>query len=350
MTTSPARAEQRLIAKFNRVDGCDEFTFVREVRYFLDFVKQDPAFSSIIQSDITAPYSNLKGHLEEHVPFTSSGWNPIDESQRLALAYYVLEDVAEHDEIYHLYQLPSIRFAGMASKHSGNQELVDFVRDEYVKVVAEHLLEQVDACCALLNTIHRYKHQREWFGRDRLQSISAGHEGKKGERALCVDLYEYLYEQGADFTIEPGGPSGRMDLLIHQKDGESKLPIDAKYIRESDEPAKIKKAIAAGFRQVHDYCGDYQQPVGYLVLFKETSRVIEIDGEFDDAFPALRIGNRTIYFVEVDMCSYEDSNGQPQSASKRGAAEVIHLTSAELIELAQKEADKADTQEAVKAM
>lgn len=337
------RTRYRLQARVRRARSCNIHFLPTALRYLFQFIESDPVLGPTFTT-VVATYPDLPEQVE-NAKRARQHLTGETESEQVALSVHLLRKITKIEDGRGLVPLNAV----LGCPSHKMSEIADFVRDHYLEPLHEYLDEQIDYRNVLLGVIRQYKHQREWFGRERLRAIPAGHEGKTGERALCVDLYEYLYEQGVEFTVETESASGRIDLLIHQGDDRSTLPIDAKYIRDGDEPAKITKTIAAGFRQVYDYCCDFQQPIGYLVIFKETSRTIDIVGEIDDSFPALRVGNRTIYFVEVDMCSYEGSDGQRRSASRRGRAEVVRLSSAELIELVQNEAGAGDGPEADQA-
>jgi hypothetical protein len=137
-------------------------------------------------------------------------------------------------------------------------EALEVVRDVAVTGLYEYLDEQIDSRNAIVGVLLKYKHRCEWFRRQRLREVSAhGLEGRQaGERALAVDLAEYIYNQGVDFTIEPASASGEADLILRDADGRH-LIIDAKYIAPDASPSKVKKKIGEGFHQVARYCDDH---------------------------------------------------------------------------------------------
>jgi hypothetical protein len=89
----------------------------------------------------------------------------------------------------------------------------DTVRDVFIKGLYEYLDEQLDARNALLGLLLKYKHRSEWFRRGRLRQIAKEGLEKEsgGERALAIDLQEYVYDQGVEYTIEPTSASGEPD-------------------------------------------------------------------------------------------------------------------------------------------
>ena len=59
----------------------------------------------------------------------------------------------------------------------------------------------------VFDSLGRYQHRIEWFHRDRLRRVWDDNTAR-GEKALALDFYEHLYEQGIEFYIEPYSVSG----------------------------------------------------------------------------------------------------------------------------------------------
>ena len=96
-------------------------------------------------------------------------------------------------------------------------------------------------------------HKVEWFQRDELVKIDGD------ERDLAKHLYAYLFDQGLDFHIEPQSASGEADLVA------AELVLDAKVF---DGDKRGLAYLASGFHQVHTYTRDFDQEVGYLIVYK----------------------------------------------------------------------------------
>lgn len=326
------RTRYQLQARVRRARSCDAAHLLPNLRYLFQFVESHPVLGPILATQV-AKHPGAKDALTASEK-DDDVYLGQTEGEQVVVAVWLLKKVAGFAHVHNLLGNFS-HWIGCNGRRT--DEIAEFLKGAYLDLFHEYLDEQIDSRNVLLSVIRQYKHQREWFGRQHLQSVAMGREGKNGERALCMDLYEYLYEKGVEFTLETDSASGRIDLLVHQGDDRSRLPIDAKYVRESDGPATIKKTLADGFRQVYDYCGDFQEAVGYLVIFKATSRVIDIECDIDDSYPSVSLGSRTIYFVEVDMGSYEGADGERLSASKRGRANVVQVTREELVRLIQEE-------------
>lgn len=201
------------------------------------------------------------------------------------------------------------------------QDALDAFRRTYLEPVYQYLDEQLDDQRALLSLLRRYKHRCEWFRRDVLLDLWQS-DTAKGERALANDLYEYLYDQGLEFSIEPSSASGKPDLISAQV-GNEKLIADAKVYKEGTS----KSYLATGFHQIYQYTLDYSQPFGYLVIFKTCEDDLKFPmADQEQSIPFLVHNNKTVFFVVIDICRHE------ATASKRGALKTVEITEADLIQ------------------
>lgn len=195
-------------------------------------------------------------------------------------------------------------------------EAVEAVRDVALDGLCEYMDEQLDTDSALYAVMLKYKQHSEWFYRNRLMAYAEeGLEGKTGERALAIDLYDYLLGQGLDFTIEQTSASGEVDLLLSNSDGR-RLVIDAKYIKVGSNRSAIVRKLADGLHQVARYCNDYAEPAGFLVTFIATHNRLAPELKQRDGLDYIEIGGRTIYYLPIYI-------GDEPSASKSGKAEEV---------------------------
>jgi len=190
----------------------------------------------------------------------------------------------------------------------------------FVDPLYEYLDEHIDDQRAILALLRRYKHKCEWFQTDNLIKLS-----EQGERKLAEHLYEYLYDQGLNFMIEPSSVSGEADLVSIQK-GDEPLIADAKIF--NPEKSKGKSYIATGFNQIYTYTRDYNEPFGYLVIYK----TCEEEPKFllanqTQSTPFVIHNNKTIFLITIDIFPYETT------ASKRGTLKPIEITEEDLIKV-----------------
>ncbi|MDY6795076.1 MAG: hypothetical protein SWK76_07330 [Actinomycetota bacterium] len=98
----------------------------------------------------------------------------------------------------------------------------------------------------------------------------------KGEKHLALDLYEFLYNQGVDFMIEPASVSGEADLVAAQT-GEYPLIADAKIY--NPDKGKGKDYIAKALNQIYIYTQDYNEPFGYMVVYKTSDDELRVTSD-----------------------------------------------------------------------
>jgi hypothetical protein len=97
-------------------------------------------------------------------------------------------------------------------KRADPNESIDKFRDQFLETVYEYLDEHLDDQRAMLALLRRYKHKCEWFQRESLYRLWE-EDTSVGEKRLALHLYEYLHDQGTDFSIEATSISGSVDLI-----------------------------------------------------------------------------------------------------------------------------------------
>jgi len=205
-----------------------------------------------------------------------------------------------------------------------HEDAITVLRDVAIDGLYEYLDEHLDERNAIYAILLKYKQRSEWFRKARLRSYAIeGLEGKTGERALALDVQEYVLDQGVEFFIEPTSASGEVDLVLKTSEGRH-IIIDAKYIKEDSNRSSIRDKLAAGFHQVAIYCSDFNVQEGFLVTFVEKSTRIRLNLDISDGFPYLTVGGKIVYYMEVNIAN------EP-SASKSGKASEVEIDKNELI-------------------
>lgn len=192
---------------------------------------------------------------------------------------------------------------GHALSHNRDRSgCLDYFREMFLEPFYEQLDESLDQQAAVLSLLLKYKRKVEWFSRDELLAKASD------ERSLAKHLYAYLFDQGMDFHIEPQSVSGEADLVAPD------LVLDAKVF---DGARRGLQYLASGVHQVHTYARDFNQEVGYLIVFKNCAEQIDFTfGAQGQPIPFITVGGKTIYICVVDIADYG------ASASKRGAMKV----------------------------
>lgn len=198
------------------------------------------------------------------------------------------------------------------------------IRDVAIDGLFEFFDEHLDSRNVVLALVGKYRQRAEWFRRIQLRELAGSLPGGRGgERALAMDLYEYLLDQGVEFFVEPKSGTGEPDVVLREPSGRY-VVVDAKYIKEDDSPSEVKRKLASGFHQVARYCDDYQEPAGHLVVFSASRKRISAEFEECDGWRFLTLGGRAVYYTEIWIAD-------APSASRLGKAEEIVISRSELL-------------------
>ncbi|MCC7337864.1 MAG: hypothetical protein IT422_22480 [Pirellulaceae bacterium] len=239
------------------------------------------------------------------------------EAEEACLAYWVLKACANQqgEKTRDLEIRIAHSYARGTSKHD---DALEYFKDIFLEPLYEYLDEQLDDQRAILALIRRYKHKCEWFQREKLlavydeekQRTSIAGRKSRGEKQLALNLYEYLHDQGLDFSIEPSSYSGEADLICAQN-SDDPLVADVKIFDPS--AGKNKAYVISGFHQVYQYTLDYNEPFGYLVIFKTCQEGLAItSSQQEQSTQFVTWNGKTIFFVVIDLYAHE------KSASQRG--------------------------------
>jgi hypothetical protein len=197
-------------------------------------------------------------------------------------------------------------------------------RIEVVEPLFGYLQEQIDNSRMMLALLNKYKKRCEWFRQQDLLN-KCRKNTKNGEKTLLGDLCEYLHEQGVEFHIEPKSASGRIDLISEQT-GPDKLAAEAKIF--SARKGQDCQSVIRGFRQLYDYTKDFNEPFGYLVVFRTCEENLSIEpGIQESPVPFIQVNSKTIFVLIIDICAYS------KSASKRGRLKKYEITKAQFVEV-----------------
>ncbi len=326
------RTRYQLQARIRTAKTCPTPLFPGACKHLIDWVDGHPLLRHVLDPlrDMAAQYEARIASDQAKVgtPQTKEITGPWDTPTRenlVALSVAALRKIASADlSPRNTRPAHIIAFVLAGCQEDKPAEIVEALRDVAVQNLYDYLDEQIDARNAVLGLLLKYKTRCEWYRRNRLRAAAAdGLEGRTGERALAFDLYEYLHDQGVDFAIESATASGEPDLLSSDV-GAQPLVADAKYVKDDE---KLVETLAAGFRQVQQYCRDKNEPVGYLVVFLDCTATPEIMGERDDGFPCFRLGGITVYYVVIDI------RGRTNTASKLPKPRVVQIDRTRLVSM-----------------
>jgi hypothetical protein len=300
---------QKRIRKLNSVDV---EMFVPALRQFWVFFDGSKILSGIIE-----PLVSQFPELVDDVERISKGECLVGktEEEAAALGYLFLRRIANNSNEIAFFQIS--RDYGPTSDL--NQAL-ETTRDVFLEPFYEFVDESLDDQKAMLALLFRYKHRCEWFHRDRLWKMIQ-EDSRRAEKLLALDLYEYLHDQGMNFTIEPSSITGEIDLIAAQGTNDPLL-ADTKIFDASD---RGKAYIRKGFNQIYTYTQQYNEPFGYLIIFKIVETELRFALPTTGNIPMVIHNHKSIFLITIDIYP------NPKPVSQRNPIAAVEITEDELV-------------------
>lgn len=312
----------KLQKRVRRLNSADHSIFPALLKQWWGFLHQNQFFCALV--DNLQPDARQVETVVQNMLGTS--WiqeipNFDDEISHVAMGYLVLSTCVNQGS---QAEDVVLKFSGLNAGSTNVSDTLDTFRELFLEPFYDYLDEGLDDAAAVLGYLKRYKQRCEWFRRKELYNLWAS-DSKRGEKHLALDLYEYLFDQGIDFSIEPTSASGEADLVSLQK-GENRLIADAKIF--NPEKGKDKRYLISGFNQIYTYTRDFNESVGYLIIFKTCEADLKLAvSEITSHIPFITHNNKVIFLLVIDIFPYEES------ASKRGALKTIEITETDFVQL-----------------
>jgi len=205
--------------------------------------------------------------------------------------------------------------------HGDFNESSGIYKDWYVEPLFNYLDEILDDANIVLALLIRYKQKVEWYKREYVLALYQSDTGR-GETNVKQHMFEFLFDQGLPFHVEPVSASGEPDVVSlhdsqHHFIGEVKI-----FDSENRGKSYIKKA----FYQAYRYCLDYNEPLAYLIVFNVSKRQLRVElPSGPDGVPRFEYNHKTIFLVVIDVHEREGT------ASTLGIADTVTISAAELI-------------------
>lgn len=327
------RTRYILRARFRRTQTCPLALLPSACKHLLDWLDNHPILSGMVYQLATIP-TESKQQIEKilaDVATNQGSYNPgfysaKSTEEHAAVCLNVVRGISKTEDVQSWVRDFALRC--FAEYLTGNdrinvEDAIVAIRDVAIDGLYEHIDESLDTRNVIYGILLKYKQRCEWFHRAKLRSVAdEGLEGKKGERALAADLYDYVFDQQVEFIIEPASSSGEADLLLRDPQGRY-LIIDAKYIPAEATRSMVLEKTSSGFHQVARYCEDYNEPEGFLVSFIRCPKRISLELQESDGMRFLSLGGRTIYHLAIHI------SDEP-TASKSGKADEYVITMQEL--------------------
>lgn len=302
----------KLQKRYRKVNSVESQFFHHQLNQFWCFIQEHFIIKDILD-DILIRYPEIKIDTE-YIPSCNDEVFK-NENTNVVAAYHIIDACIKSD-MYEVEEHVGRECRG--NRGDANESLESF-KSLFVEPLYEYIDEQLDEQRAILNLLRRYKHKCEWFPNAHLKELA----NKDKEKDLSYHLYEFLYDQGLDFSIEPSSASGSPDLIASQN-SEDPLIADVKVFDGDD---RGKSYIVEGFNQIYTYTLNYNEPFGYLIIFKTCEKDIKFSLANETySTPYVIHNNKTIFIITIDVCSYDG-----KTASKRGRLKASEIKEEDLI-------------------
>ena len=311
----------RLLARLERLRQVESPGYPAESRYFMQFLESDAYINCLLNHldasasvDFDAWFSEFDGQWQARFPST--------ESERAKVCHRILHKYAYQDNVNFF-----LHWGRKFGRSSDGEIVLRRFTENITLPLVNYLCDRIEDGSNVLYIMHRFKQKSEWFQRDELHSLYE-RNSRAGERHLDLKLreaLEALFDGGVDFPFsQPESPSGKADVVIGVEAGDP-LPVEVKVF----DPANGKRArdLQQGFHQTFRYTTDYNQSVGYLVIFNcsRNELVILPDTGGESEYPVrIDYGGKT-FFVFVS-----NINPHRASASRENPLQRTTVTYAEL--------------------
>jgi hypothetical protein len=308
----------KLQKRVRRLNSVDFPLFSTALRQFWIFFDRNITLLGIAES-LVHSFPDISDNVERILK--GEGLVGTSEEEAAALGYSILRRLAVEDKDSRFYFHLTSPYRGI-TKGSNISDALEAIRDVFLEPFYEYVDEQLDDQRAILAILLRYKQRSEWFYRQQLWSKTQN-DSQNAEKHLALDLYSYLHDQGIDFMIESFSPSGKIDLIGSQGTDDPLL-ADTKIF---DGKQRGKTYICKGFNQIYTYTQQYNEPFGYLVIYKTTDKDLQFSLKTTlSNIPVLIYNHKTIFLITIDIFSYQ------KPVSHRDPLKVISILEEDLIQ------------------
>ena len=295
----------------NRLYKCGHRTYDAELQYLLQFLENN----SYIQCLVTALDAN------DSVDFESwcNGQNhhggpqfPGSEEGRAKVCYNILKQCVYSPNGDVWFQWGRL-FSSENKFDPMLRDLTEAVVDPFVN----YLHDRIDEAGNVLYLIERFKQKVEWFQRAELYRQYVENTAI-GETNLDQALREGLFDGGVDYPFsQPVSPSGRADVVA-QLGSDDPLVLEVKVF--DPERGKNNSHLRQGFQQILRYAEDYNQSLGYLVIFNCADQQLVFSSEetaeleIPYRFP---YSGKTFFIITIDVHPEVPSASKEKPSNRR---------------------------------
>lgn len=302
----------RLQDRRNRLYRVGHRSYDEELRYFLYFLNENPYIRSlltVLDGDSSVDFKEWETEIV--------GWGrrpsfPETEEGRAKICHQILRrcNAAQSPHEWQKW----LRTFSVESRYDDQvRDFTEAVVDPFVNF----LHDRIDDVGNILFIITRYKLQVEWFKREELYDLYKSNTSA-GEASLDRKLRAALFEGGIDYPFsQPSSPSGEADVVALLGSNDP-LVLEVKIF--DPQLGRNNSHLSQGFHQVLRYANDYNQSLGYLVIFNCSGQqlVIGADEALDQGFPPrIYYGEKTFFVIPIDVHPETPSASKERPTTRR---------------------------------
>ena len=286
----------RLQERRNRLHRCGRWTYQNELSHLLGFLDENPYVTSllaVIDAEESAVFETwVDGAFSRSGPVLF----PKTEAGRAKMCLGILRQCANAQGYNQLFS--------WGNQFSGDTNIDDACRaitESVVDPLINYLHDRIDEAGNVLFILERFKLKTEWFTRDDLFQRYV-EDTSVGENHLDQALRLGLFEGGIDYPFsQPASPSGKADVVA-LLGSDDPMVLEVKVF----DPVRSRNVshLRQGFHQVMQYANDYNQNLGYLVIFNCSDRqMVVTDGDSICSESPSRIiyANKTFFVFVIDV-------------------------------------------------
>ena len=302
------RKDAVLRAKFDYLES--------HLKTFLNFISKQPVLSSITVELESLVRKEEKDKIIANLKEGQISDLPEDDDRRAASLLIISRYFVDPS-----YEGQFFQKLGAIFREEKFQDDADEFTEQLFLPLYHFYDERIDDSDLLLYLLLKYKRLSEWFDREEVFNLAQADPSKR-EASLDSHLRRFLMHEGFDYPFStPHSPKGRADIVVHLE--EKPLSLEIKIF---DGESYGKSYLRKGFNQALKYAEDYHQPVGYLVIFNLSQKLLQFGKtSSDDYFPKIDAQNKTIFIIPVNI------HPVTLSASKEKEAQIVVIEEEYLI-------------------
>ncbi len=290
-----------------------------ELRFLLEFLDSNPYLRSLlamIESSDAVEFDQWITDIS-----TSRGLRfPKSEVGRAKVCLEILKQCAYDDS-----ERQALNWGGKFSHENRFQDILSDLTEAVVDPLLNFLHDHLDEAGNVLYLVERFKFRTEWFRREELYQLYRA-DTSIGEKQLDHTLRESLFDGGVDYPFsQPASPSGKADIVASLGSAD---PIVLEVKIFDPDRGKGRSHIRQGFHQVLRYANDYNEGLGYLVVFNCSNRHLVFtppDGAELESPSRLEHAGKTFYLIAIDI------GVERESASKESPSSRVEIRYEELV-------------------